>query len=56
VQHCLIIDTIGRRIVTHSRRSGRQIDTTIIESGPILLDPPGITIDFEAILPPHRTA
>jgi Uma2 family endonuclease len=56
VQHYLIIDTVGRRMVRHSRRSGRQIDTTIIESGEIRLDPPGISIAFEAILPPRRTA
>lgn len=54
LQHYLIIDAEQRRIVRHSRGEGKRIDTEIFEGGDIRLDPPGISVAFEAILPSGR--
>ncbi len=48
VAHYLIVHPI-RRMVTHHRRAGASIDTLVIGSGPITLDPPGIVITVEEI-------
>jgi len=48
VAHYLIVHPT-RRIVIHHRRHGAGIDTRIIASGPIALDPPGIVITTEEI-------
>jgi Uma2 family endonuclease len=48
VHHYLVVDTRRREIV-HHRRAADRIDTRIIRSGPIALDPPGISITIEDI-------
>ena len=58
VQHYLIVDTIGRRVVQHTRAAAGRIETiietTIIEAGGIRIDPPGISVPIEAILPARK--
>ena len=48
VAHYLIVHPV-RRMVTHHRRTGASIDTVVVVSGPISLDPPGIIISVEEI-------
>lgn len=51
VVHYLIVDPERPRIIHHARR-GAEIATRIIADGTILLDPPGLTLDFADIYPP----
>ena len=51
VEHYLIIDPVGRRIIKHSRSGPGRIETLIIDEGDIRLAPPGITIAFASIFP-----
>lgn len=48
VAHYLIVHPT-RRTVTHHRRAGVGINTLVVVSGPITLDPPGIVITVEEI-------
>ena len=52
VAHYLIFDT-ARGVVIHHRRNDEGFATSILTGGTIRLDPPGLTLDFDAIL---RTA
>jgi len=45
IQHYLIVST-RRREVIHHRRTGDSIASRIVHIGPIVLDPPGITVDL----------
>lgn len=47
VAHYLIVNP-KRRMVTHHRRAGERIDTTILAGGPLVLDPPGVVVMTEA--------
>lgn len=44
VVHYLVLDP-EKRVVTHHRRSGDKITTTIVREERIRLDPPGITLE-----------
>ncbi len=48
VAHYLIVHPI-RRVITHHRRASTGIDTQIVVSGDIRMDPPDITITVEEI-------
>lgn len=48
VQHYLMVDTRRPEIV-HHRRAGDRIETRIVTSGPIALDPPGFAITVEDV-------
>lgn len=48
VFHYLIVDTEKRVIVHHARDEGDLLRTRIVRSGKIELDPPGMTIGFDA--------
>ena len=48
IAHHLIVHPT-RRIVTHHRRAGAGIDTLVVGSGAITLDPPGIVVTVEEI-------
>jgi Uma2 family endonuclease len=50
VMHYLIVHPV-RRSVIHHRRTLGGIDTQIVASGDIVMDPPGITITIEEIYP-----
>nr|UXE44777.1 hypothetical protein Hi04_10k_c377_00006 [uncultured bacterium] len=47
VQHYLIVWPDEQRIVRHSRMPNGEIATQIFTSGPMSLDPPGITLTVE---------
>lgn len=51
VEHYLIIDPVGRRIIKHSRSGPDRIETLIINEGHVRLAPPGITVAFDSIFP-----
>lgn len=48
IQHYLIVRTRRRQIVHHFRR-GAEIVSRAIDAGPIVLDPPGISIDIDDV-------
>jgi Uma2 family endonuclease len=52
VRHYLIVWPDRPRLIHHSRRDETDaIESRIVTSGPIRLDPPGIAIDLEALYP-----
>jgi Uma2 family endonuclease len=48
VCHYLIADVENRLILHHARGSGDLLTTRIVRDGVLRLEPPGITLDFEA--------
>lgn len=54
LMHYVIIDPVKRRVLRHSRGAGPHIDTEIIESGALVLDPPGMTFPIDRIFPSRR--
>jgi Uma2 family endonuclease len=48
VRHYLIADPEQRFIIHHARNEGDVIQTRIVRGGAIALDPPGLTLEFEA--------
>jgi Uma2 family endonuclease len=48
IAHYLIVHPTKRTVI-HHRRNGDGIDTRILASGPIVLDPPGMTITVEEL-------
>jgi Uma2 family endonuclease len=49
IRHYLIIDPETRRIVHHRRGEGEALETRLIASGAIRLDPPGLEIVAEDV-------
>lgn len=47
VMHYLIVHPT-KRVVTHHRRVGNQVETLPVVNGPISLGPPGIAVEVEA--------
>lgn len=45
VQHYLLVRPVQRDLI-HHRRDGERIETRIVRSGAIMLDPPGISLDL----------
>jgi Uma2 family endonuclease len=53
IHHYLIVSATRREVV-HNRRSGNGFDVRVLTGGPLVLDPPGITVNignFYARLP-----
>lgn len=50
IRHYLIVDTKSRAVVHHRIEDEAVARTTIARSGPLELDPPGITIMVEAMV------
>ena len=48
IRHYLLVHPTWR-LVVHHRRVGEAFETTIRSSGPVVLDPPGITIAVEEL-------
>lgn len=48
VQHYLLVRPVERDLI-HHRRDGDRIETRIIRSGSIALDPPGINLDLAEV-------
>jgi Uma2 family endonuclease len=52
IQHYLILDP-SRRVLVHHRRTGEgTLATAILGGGTLVLDPPGLTLQVEALFPP----
>jgi Uma2 family endonuclease len=49
IQHYLIVNPVARRIVHHGRGAGEALETRIIASGPVRLDPRGLEIAVEDV-------
>ena len=50
VRHYVIVHLAKRVVIHHRRRDGDEIGTAILGSGPVALDPPGVTIMAEDLL------
>ena len=48
VRHYLIIKTDKRTVIHHARAGDDRIETRIVRSGPLHLDPPGVTVEVES--------
>lgn len=50
VLHYLLVETERRLVVHHHRTDGHaDFQTSIVRSGALVLDPPGLSIDVDAI-------
>ncbi|MDP4025692.1 Uma2 family endonuclease [Methylobacterium sp. NEAU 140] len=49
VEHYLILDPVGRRVIHHRRGAGDLIETRIVGDGTLALDPPGLTLPVAAL-------
>ena len=49
VRHYLIVRTDRPTVIHHRRGDGEAIETRVVTSGALLLEPPGITLDLERI-------
>lgn len=47
IAHYLIIDPEARRVIHYGRGTGDALETRIIATGPVRLDPPGMEIAAE---------
>jgi Uma2 family endonuclease len=52
VMHYLIIDADRRKIVHHKRGAGDIVETRVLASGPLILDPPGLELTVESFFAP----
>ena len=52
IQHYLIVDPENRLVVHHRRGAKSGFETEVIAEGPILLDPPGLTLPSSDLFPP----
>ena len=48
VQHYLLVHPLKREII-HHRRTGDRIETSVIRSGDVDLDPPGIRLNLDEV-------
>jgi Uma2 family endonuclease len=48
VQHFLLVRPL-RREITHHRRTGKRIETRIVGTGAVEIDPPGVTLSLDEI-------
>ena len=51
IQHYLIVDPIGRKVI-HHRRADDEIATRIIGEGEVALEPPGVSVAVEGFWVP----
>jgi Uma2 family endonuclease len=49
LRHYLIVRTDRPTVIHHRHGDGELIETRIVTSGALLLDPPGITLELERI-------
>ncbi len=48
IRHYLMVDP-DRRMVVHHRRAGSEIETTLLQDGTLVLDPPGLELPVAAL-------
>jgi Uma2 family endonuclease len=48
VRHYLIVKVRNRNVIHHARDDDGRIETRVVGSGPLALDPPGITVKVES--------
>ena len=49
IQHYIIVVPTGRTLIHHTRRADGSIETIGHDGGFIKIDPPGLTLDFDAL-------
>ena len=47
VRHYLIVEMKNRTVIHHERKSDGRIETGIVRSGTLVMDPPGIAVEVE---------
>ena len=47
VRHYLIVEMKNRTVIHHERKSDGHIETGIVRSGTLVMDPPGIAVEVE---------
>jgi Uma2 family endonuclease len=52
IRHYLVVLSEKRVVVHHQRNDGGDITTRIVHDGDIVLNPPGMTVPFAALLGP----
>lgn len=52
LRHYLIVDVDRRVLIHHARSDDGRIETTILRDGAFRLDPPGLALAVDAMLPP----
>lgn len=53
VRHYLLVHPVRRTVVHHKRTDGDAIRSRIVTTGPLTLDPPGLSVETEALFSPH---
>jgi len=48
VQHYLLVRPVQRDVI-HHRREGERIETRVVNTGSVVLDPPGISLDLAEV-------
>jgi Uma2 family endonuclease len=48
VQHYLVVNGKAGNLIYHKRGAGESIETSVLSSGPLVLDPPGLTVAVES--------
>ncbi len=51
IQHYLILDADNRTVIHHARGTGDALLTRIVSGGELRLDPPGFSIEVQALFP-----
>lgn len=49
IQHYLIVRGDRRMVIHHRREADGRIETRLFSAGPVLLDPPGISVEVDAL-------
>jgi Uma2 family endonuclease len=49
VRHYLIVKVRNRSVIHHARDDHGRIETRVVSSGPLALEPPGITVEVESL-------
>ncbi|MFO1038326.1 MAG: Uma2 family endonuclease [Geminicoccaceae bacterium] len=52
VRHYLIIKTSNRTLIHHARDEAGALQTRIVRTGTLELQPPGLSLDVESLFPP----
>lgn len=52
LRHYLIVDPVDRHVVHHQLGDSDVILTRILRTGEVVLEPPGLSVDVAALLPP----
>jgi Uma2 family endonuclease len=52
VRHYLVIRTTNRTVIHHARAEDGRIETRIVRSGTLVMEPPGSSVEVERLFAP----